>query len=194
MGNNRRDPLTGKTFKMLEVEQGFGRPIDVLLIDLHHKKNLKLRQIGEELGVSFHAVWDWLHELNIPVRSFSESMKGNNWNCGKRYSLERRKKLSEAKKGVYDGEKNPNWRGGKSFEPYGLEFNEELKERIRKRDGYVCQECGVSQKELDYKLHVHHIDYDKKNNDPSNLISLCRGCNSKANFKREKWIKHFKVD
>ena len=89
------------------------------------------------------------------------------------------------------GEKNPFWVDGRSREPYGQEFNEKLKERVRARDFHQCQECLAFQKDLGRKLDVHHIDYNKKHNDPSNLISLCKGCNAKANFSREDWIKHF---
>lgn len=83
------------------------------------------------------------------------------------------------------GEKNPNWRGGISFEPYGVEFNESLKEQVRIRDGRTCQECG--RKQHGKRLSVHHIDYDKKNSCPSNLISLCHGCHSKTNADRAHW-------
>ena len=99
-----------------------------------------------------------------------------------------RAKMSKAKK----GEKNPFWQGGISFEPYGLEFNDELKEQIRKRDNYQCQECGYFQKDLGYNLSVHHIDYNKKNNDPVNLISLCKNCHRKTGFNRDNWIDYYK--
>ena len=90
------------------------------------------------------------------------------------------------------GENSSLWKGGKSFEPYGLEFNKDLKEQIRKRDNYTCKECGTTEKQLKYKLHCHHIDYNKKNNNTTNLISLCRKCHIKTNFKRKNWIEYFK--
>ncbi len=86
----------------------------------------------------------------------------------------------------------PNWQGGKSFELYGEDFNEILKEQIRQRDNYQCQECGYFQKDLGYKLPVHHIDYNKKNNNPMNLISLCKSCHTQTNFDRDDWINYFK--
>lgn len=95
-------------------------------------------------------------------------------------------------------DENPNWRGGKSFEPYGLSFNRELKEEVRKRDNYRCQECFRHQDELydkmgrKYKLNVHHIDYDKNNNNMNNLISLCKSCHTQTNFGREDWNNYFK--
>lgn len=85
--------------------------------------------------------------------------------------------------------KNPNWMGGVSFGKYGFEFNKELKEQIRKRDKYKCQICTKKQKK--FKLDIHHIDYNKKNNNQNNLISLCKSCHWKTNYKREKWIEYF---
>lgn len=85
------------------------------------------------------------------------------------------------------GENHPCWRGGISFEPYGKEFNKELKEKIRKRDNYECQECGKSSSQ------IHHIDYDKTNNSELNLITLCRSCHAKTNYDREHWTKYFKM-
>jgi len=90
------------------------------------------------------------------------------------------------------GDKCIHWQGGKSFEPYSKEFTNNLKERIRFRDGYKCQECGVPQKECIGRLHIHHIDYDKKNSNEDNLISLCRSCHTKTNFGRKEWTEHYK--
>jgi len=110
---------------------------------------------------------------------------------GHKVSKKTRKRLSESHIGIQRGKKHPNWQGGKSFEPYPTDWTEDLKRSIRKRDSYVCQLCGIHQDELNYKLHCHHIDYDKDNLDPRNLISLCRGCHMKTNYNREYWIKYF---
>lgn len=88
-------------------------------------------------------------------------------------------------------ENHPNWLGGKSFESYGMEFNNKLKKRIRERDNYTCQECGILENELGYKLACHHIDYDKKNNSIDNLISLCKSCHAQTNWNRKDWTKYF---
>lgn len=89
------------------------------------------------------------------------------------------------------GENNPSWRGGTSFEPYGPEFNAHLKSQIRERDNYTCQECQYTEDELGRTLDVHHIDYDKLNSNPENLISLCQSCHSQTNFSREEWAEYF---
>lgn len=91
---------------------------------------------------------------------------------------ETKKKMSEAQV----GEKGSNWKGGISFEPYSIDWTEILKKSIRERDHYICQLCNRDGNT------IHHIDYDKKNCNPANLINLCKFCNSKVNFKREYWI------
>lgn len=90
------------------------------------------------------------------------------------------------------GEKNPNWRGGKSNEPWPLAFADlKLKEQIRSRDNYQCQLCGVLQSECTRSLDIHHIDYVKENLSYQNLISLCWCCNTKVNYNREHWVEFF---
>ena len=84
-------------------------------------------------------------------------------------------------------EKCPNWQNGKSYEIYPLGWNKTFKEQIRRRDEYKCQICGIPEVENDRKLHVHHIDYNKKNISPNNLISLCTSCHVKTNTERNYW-------
>ncbi len=116
---------------------------------------------------------------------------GNKSHRGRIQSNESNLKRSKTLKGKYIGKLASGWRNGKSFELYGIEFNKELKEKVRKRDNYTCQECDKTEKELKKKLCVHHIDYNKKNNKENNLISLCKKCHSKTNFKREDWTNYF---
>lgn len=87
------------------------------------------------------------------------------------------------------GEKHWNWKGGLS--KYPLEWTTTFKEQIRQRDSYKCQICGSPEIENCNKLCVHHIDYDKKNLNPTNLISLCTSCHIKTNYKRSYWIDYF---
>ena len=144
-------------------------------------------------------------------RKHSEESKRKigNANRGKHYSKESRKKMSDAKRGIVPwnkggvgiysretlekmsmskrGDKSYNWQGGKSFEPYGLEFNGSLKERIKKRDNYTCQVCGAVQ----VRFATHHVDYNKKNNSEENLVCLCNSCHGKTNFNRRAWKAYF---
>uniref|UniRef100_A0A6M3K5B7 Putative homing endonuclease n=1 Tax=viral metagenome TaxID=1070528 RepID=A0A6M3K5B7_9ZZZZ len=113
---------------------------------------------------------------------------------GKHHTEEANLKNSEAHKGIY-GANTGNWKGGLSFELYPQDWTDDLKDSIRKRDDYVCQICGIHQDELDgfYKqLDIHHINYQKDDLNPDNLISLCRKCHTKTNSKRDYWKEYFK--
>ena len=82
-------------------------------------------------------------------------------------------KISRNRQGKCLREKNPSWKGGKSFEQYTINWTDTLKRAIRERDNYICQICSQ------YGDNVHHIDKNKKNCNPNNLITLCRKCHSK---------------
>jgi len=87
------------------------------------------------------------------------------------------------------GENHPNWIKDRSLLEYADEFTDELKEEIRNRDRRECQLCH--KEELDRKLDVHHIDYNKKNCNEENLISLCNLCHMKTNANRKYWTEYF---
>ncbi len=84
-----------------------------------------------------------------------------------------------------------NWQNGISFELYPLGWNKTFKEQIRYRDGYKCQICGCPEVENDRCLDIHHIDYNKENILPENLISLCKKCHMKTNTNRDYWYAYF---
>jgi ribosomal protein L37AE/L43A len=93
------------------------------------------------------------------------------------------------------GKQNGRYINGISKLPYPIEFNDSLKESIRKRDNYKCQNCGMTEEEQIEKigriLHVHHIDYNKNNCKKSNLITTCNNCNLKANSNRDYWYAYY---
>lgn|SRR3990167_2427418 len=136
----------------------------------------------------------------------SKSKQSNSLRDKKRkpFTEEHRKNMSEAQKGKHCGKNNnfygihflgelsPNWQGGLSFLPYPPEFNKELKQSILERDKYTCQNSACICIEI-MDLHIHHIDYDKKNNNSENLTTLCNSCHSQTNGKnnREYWINYY---
>lgn len=101
-----------------------------------------------------------------------------------------------------------------NYKEYSPDWKDIIRPQILQRDGYKCQSCGINHKIRVYKnsrkdyvecddfieewakkngkkvftlyLAVAHLDHDKSNNDPSNLLTLCPKCHSKydAAYKR----------
>ena len=119
---------------------------------------------------------------------FSKNIS-NYWK-GKKFSKEHKKNISytRIKNKVAKLWNNPKWKGGKSYEPYGLEFNNKLKKSIRKKYNYECQLCKKLQTKP--KLDIHHIDENKQNNNSNNLISLCHYCHILLHNKKIKLKKN----
>ena len=147
-------------------------------------KKLTGRRIPKEIGIKISKNAGTNPNYGMKGKSHSEITK-------KAISIKNKGKHFSPKTELKKEKEHPNWQGGKSFEPYGIEFNKELKEQIRIRDNHTCQECNYTQEQLKYKLLVHHIDYNKQNNNPTNLISLCRNCHAQTNFNRNNWIDYF---
>lgn len=122
---------------------------------------------------------------------------------GRKLTIKHKRKLSESNKNKivsektknlmkenhadFSGKNNPNWKGGIGCEPYcEIWSDEEYKNSIKERDGYICINpyCYKNSK----RLTIHHINYNKKDCKPSNLITLCNSCNAYAN-KDRKWHK-----
>lgn len=88
------------------------------------------------------------------------------------------------------GPKHPRWKGGISGYPTG--FSASIKRKIRLRDGYRCAVCGMDEQthrqRYGKKLSIHHVDHNRHNNVPSNLLTLCCYCNSKEVTEPETYI------
>ena len=84
---------------------------------------------------------------------------------------------------TYRRENHWLWKGGRDYD-YGPDWRK-IAAKIRKRDNYTCQICGLKHKGRP-ALHVHHIvslrefngDYEKANQS-NNLITLCPDCHAK---------------
>lgn len=75
-----------------------------------------------------------------------------------------------------EGENNSQWRGGIS--PYPKEWTRALRKSIRERDSQCCVLCkNTTEKRA---LDVHHIDFTRNNNNPDNLVTLCRKCHKEV--------------
>lgn len=123
----------------------------------------------------------------------SKALKGRSYI--ELYGEERAKEMIQIRSEAVKGEKSPWWQGGISENPYPEEFVRARKE-AKTRDGYQCQLCEKleldEKNELGRGLLVHHIDYDKQNCRPENLITLCCSCHGRTNVNREYWEMFFK--
>jgi len=124
--------------------------------------------------------------MGVPKRTNAEVAREHCLRINKLpVSEERRAKLS-ARMSL---ENNPQWRGGKSYEPYTTEFNESKRNEIRNSYGNKCFVCGEISNGK--KLCVHHIDYNKTNSNESNLVPLCHGCHGVTTANRRAWTMFF---
>ena len=104
---------------------------------------------------------------------------------GRRVIAEKARTRALSDENPLRGERNPFWRGGIP-RAYPSAYTASLRRRVLQRDGYTCQHCGTKD-----TLTVHHIDHDKFNNDPCNLICLCNPCNQQAKTDRETWKDYY---
>lgn len=150
-----------------------------------HDETTKRKIGAAQTGSKNHNYGEKASEKTI--KKMQKSHKGlNTWSKGRKLTEEHKTKIGDSQR----GDKCYAWRGGISFEPYSTDWTETLRRAIRERDNYICQLCGKLQG--DHAHDVHHIDYNKKDCDPLNLITLCHGCNAKANSNREFWTNYFK--
>lgn len=147
------------------------------------KNKIKIALTGRKLSEEHKKK---LKEIKRGKRNKGNFEKGHlAWNKGKKLPTHALK-MKGNKNGINAWFKrslnNPNWQGGISFEPYSIDWTKTLKRSIRERDRYTCQICGKEP-----AICVHHIDYNKKNCNPKNLIILCKKCHTKTNYNRNYW-------
>jgi hypothetical protein len=112
---------------------------------------------------------------------------------GKTHNIKTKIKMSQGHFKNSEGILNPNWYYGKSFEPYTKDFNKKFRAAIKERDG-CCMLCNIDFEDLKLlkkRVSIHHIDYNKLNSFPQNCISICNRCHSKTNHNRNQWILFF---
>lgn len=179
--------------RLSEVSKGDGNPMrrpeirELFLGDKNPAKRPEVRiRISE--GLKGRVISE------ITRKKISESKKGqsSHWK-GKNFSTEHKENIRRARLEQFKNKENhPRWRGGISKLPYGADFDKKLKLRVKERDGFTCQECALSEEFTYYPLHIHHIDYDKFNNNMSNLITLCCSCHMKTNSNNKmKWTNYY---
>ena len=172
----------------------------------NRKRGLMSEGVRYKISNSKKGQKPWIegkHHKKESIKRMSESNKGKHTSIetefkkGKHISIE-----TEFKKGYIQpkewgirrsekmsGDSHWNWQNGKSFEIYPIEFNKKFKQLIYERDNYQCQYPNCT--EIHKKLNAHHIDYDKQNNNPENIITLGTSCHMKTNFNRQYWTEFY---
>ena len=191
----------------------------LLIINMYLKDNMSAIEVGKICDCSNTTIYNILKDFNIKRRSLSEAGYISNnkpefikkiRRCGKeanfygrKHSIESKNKIRLSKLGNKNpmfgkrGKLSPVWRNGISYIEYPQEFNNEVKEKIKRRDNYQCKNCNITERKYfsiyNKKLEIHHIDYNKKNNNINNLITLCKQCNIEANNNRDYWKIYYKT-
>jgi 5-methylcytosine-specific restriction endonuclease McrA len=69
----------------------------------------------------------------------------------------------------------------------------EVSKRTREEADHLCKSCRVDLSERKKLLHVHHVNGEKSDNSPGNLIVLCADCHRKEPHHGHVHIKHADV-
>lgn len=199
-GHNRKYTVHSEEVRKKISESNKGRKLSK-----EHKKKLSKSHKGKILSEETKKKMSESHK----GKSFSEEhrKKISELHKGKKHSEETKKKISKSKKGQIPWMKGKiqseesrikqscsmqdinrkEWNG---FFIHGIYCDvwsdKEYKESIKERDNYQCQN-NIDCKKNSKRLGLHHIDYDKKNCKPENIITVCTSCNTRANFNKEYW-------
>lgn len=158
--------------------------------------------IARRYGVCHPTIYRILGLAGITTRSMSEAHRGKacrpvknlpvgnpplcKCGCGDLVEWNRRKnRWNRYVSGHYTqrGQQSHTWIDGRSHEPYTEDWPA-VSLAIRRRDGFKCQRCHGDSR----RLHVHHIDAVKLNNDHKNLITLCSSCHGWVHSQMRKGV------
>lgn len=88
------------------------------------------------------------------------------------------------------GEKHPAWKGDAAKRKgwWRSQFGESFRKKIYAIFNYTCPFCDKRS-----GFDIHHINYNKTENDLSNLVLLCHNHHPQTNYNRQKWINFFEA-
>ena len=122
-----------------------------------HEHFLEQLKVIKEFGdITYKCVWHWLE--NADSEEYYKFMQLSN-------SVRCKRAIAKGK----DFYKSKEWL--------------ELRQRILKRDGFKCKECGIKE-----NLHIHHIKYKHGSNLKKDLITLCVDCHKTKHPINSKFI------
>lgn len=161
------------------------------------REKMRLAHVGRDYSIAINQEARNKISRALRGKAFSEEHKSNMSKAAKardnshmmgvKYSEERRANISKSLKGLFSGEKHPNWKGGVTPENQTGRQGVRIKIwklSILQRDDYTCQVC----QQYGGQLHVDHIKpfstHEELRYDVSNGRTLCRACHYYVTFKR----------
>lgn len=172
----------GRIKKITRICTVCGKEFDIRLCDLKKSKGLycsykcsnSLKKNSIKLICQFCG------------KEFERRVSWTNGNQGKFCSLDCKIKGQQ----YLIGPLNPNYRPD-AERRYCEKWTPDLRRRVREFFNNTCMICGIHQNNCKTLLHVHHVNYNKKQccdeNIPRLLIPLCKSCHTQTTVKREFW-------
>jgi hypothetical protein len=92
---------------------------------------------------------------------------------------------------AHSGPNHPGYRDGRGNAPYADDY-QAIRAMIHERDLGICQHPGCYRAENGRQHPCHHIDRNKQNNHPANLILLCVKHHAKTLYgEPEYWMEFY---
>jgi hypothetical protein len=157
-------------------------------------QTMPMKKIAEHFGVGETVVWQRIHEYGIKLNGFEDKPRSRPKPFSEQH-LEAMRVAGMKRRGKWVGQKNPNWRGGRTESNLAARRTGAYKQwklASLARVGNRCESCGVEKGHVceccgnKIALHVHHVksfaSHEELRFDPLNSEVLCSKCHHSRHF------------